>query len=69
MFIKPVFETFGIALIAAGIMLMAFLHTPLALIAGLAIMLSGLTMIYRHYTQMGTNPDVLDYIPGSKGSS
>jgi len=69
MFIRPVFQTFGITLIATGILLIVLIHTVLTLIVGLTFLVGGLAMIYRHYTEMGTDPDVLDYIPGPKGSS
>lgn len=57
---KPVFELFGIALTAIGIMLIAFIHIPLVVAAGVVLFVAGIVTIYRHYVEMGAYPDVLD---------
>lgn len=66
MFIRPVFEIIGITLVSFSILLMVFVHKPIALIFGVALLVSGLGVIYRHYVEMGTDPDVLDYVPGTE---
>jgi len=66
MFIKPIFEILGIAVVAVSILLMVFIHTPLALSLGAVALIAGMIIIYRHYVEMGTNPDVLDYAPGKE---
>lgn len=59
---KPIFETLPIAIIAASILLMLFLHTPLAFIVGGVLILASVDMLYRRLTAMGTDPDVMDYV-------
>ena len=66
MFIRPIFEVLGIALVAVSILLMVFNHTPLAFTFGAVALVAGLVIIYRHYVEMGTNPDVLEYVPGDE---
>ena len=66
MFIKPIFEILGIVILALSILLMVFVHSPLALSLGAVALIAGMIIIYRHYVEMGTNPDVLDYVPGKE---
>jgi len=66
MFIKPIFEILGIVVVAVSILLMVFVHSPLALGLGVTALVAGMIIIYRHYVEMGTNPDVLDYVPGKE---
>lgn len=60
MFIRPIFETLGIAIVALGIMLMALAYSTFALLAGIVVMVAGLLLIYRHYIEMGTDASALD---------
>jgi len=57
MFTKPIFETLPIVFIALGILLIAFVHHPLALAAGAFLILSSGFVIYRYYTDLGTDAD------------
>jgi len=61
MFTRQIFETLPIAVIALSILLMALIHTPLALIAGGLVILLSCIILYRRYLELGTNPDVMDY--------
>ena len=63
MFTRQIFETLPIALIALSFLLMVLVHTPLALISGSALILVNCVVLYRRYTELGTNPDVMDYVP------
>lgn len=67
MFIRPVFEFLGIALVAASILLMVFFHSPVMLLMGVALLVMGGVMIYRHYVEMGNQPDVLDFMNDPEG--
>jgi hypothetical protein len=69
MFTRQIFETLPIALIALSILLMALVHTPLALFAGCAMILLNCVVLYRRYIELGTDPDVLDYVPASSESA
>lgn len=62
MFTRQIFETLPIAFIALSILLMALVHSMLAFIAGGSIILLSCIILYRRYSDLGTNPDVLDYV-------
>ena len=68
MFTRQIFETLPIALIALSFLLMALVHTPLTLIAGSALIVVNCVVMYRRYVELGTDPDVLDYVPASSES-
>ncbi len=55
MFSKPIFETLPIALIAAGILLVTFVHHPLAVLSGLALVAASCYMIYRRVNEIGVS--------------
>lgn len=59
---KPIFETLPIAIIAASILLMLLVHSFPALIVGGILIVTSCIMLYRRLTEMGTDPDVMDYI-------
>ena len=61
MFNQPIFETLPIAIIAASILLMLFLHSVVATIVGCLLIFAACYMLYRRLTEMGTDPDVMDY--------
>ncbi len=65
MFTQPIFETLPIAVIAASILLMALVHHLATFGIGIALIIISCIMLYRRYTQLGTDPDVLDYLPKS----
>ena len=69
MFTRQIFETLPIALIALSILCMVLVHTPLALIAGSALIVVSCVVMYRRYLELGTDPDVLDYVPTSSESA
>ena len=69
MFTRQIFETLPIMLIALSILLIALVHTPLALITGSAVILANCVMLYRRYVDLGTNPDVMDYVPSARRRS
>ena len=60
MFTKPIFETLPILVTALSLLLIAFIHHPVALIAGLGMIVASILIMYRYYTELGTNPDALD---------
>ncbi len=60
MFSKPVFETLPIALIAAGILLVTFIHNPLSMLSGLALVAGSCYMIYRRVNDIGIINDDQD---------
>ena len=68
MFTRQIFETLPIALIALSILFMVLTHTPLALITGSALIVMSCVVMYRRYVELGTDPDVLDYVPASSES-
>ncbi|MGD8784778.1 MAG: hypothetical protein PVG75_10085 [Thioalkalispiraceae bacterium] len=60
MFTKPIFETLPILITAFGILLIALVHHPVALISGAGLILASCIMLYRHYTELGTDANALD---------
>ncbi|MGD8925965.1 MAG: hypothetical protein PVG20_03900 [Thioalkalispiraceae bacterium] len=60
MFAKPIFETLPILITALSLLLIAFVHHPVALISGAGLIVASCIMIYRHYTELGTAADALD---------
>lgn len=63
MFTRQIFETLPIAVIAAGILLLALFHSLPGLLLGTVLILGGVVMLIRRYIELGTDPDVLDYVP------
>lgn len=61
MLTKPIFETLPIAIIAACILLMLLVHSVLAFAVGGIFIVASCIMLYRRLTEMGTDPDVMDY--------
>ena len=61
MFDKPIFETLPIAVIALSIMLIVFAYHPVSLVAGLGLILASCIVIYRRYSEMGTDTNALDF--------
>lgn len=61
MLTQPIFETLPIAIIAACILLMLLVHTALAFTLGSIFIVASCVMLYRRLTEMGTDPDVMDY--------
>ena len=68
MFTKQIFETLPIAVIALTILLMALVHTPFVFIAGSLLIVLNCIILYRRYNELGTNPDVMDYVSVSRKS-
>ena len=68
MFTRQIFETLPIALIALSILAMALIHTTLSLVAGSTLIIVSCIAMYRRYTELGTNPDVMDYVPATTDS-
>ena len=66
MFTKPIFETLPIAIIAASILFMLLLHTITALILGGLLIIVACVALFRRLSELGTNPDVMDYIDSAK---
>ena len=60
MLTKSIFETLPIFIIAASLLLIAFVHHPIALISGIGLIIASCLMIYRHYTDLGTDKDALN---------
>ncbi len=60
MFSKPIFETLPIALIAAGILLVTFIHHPLSAFTGLVLVLGSCYMIYRRVNEISLSNDEQD---------
>lgn len=60
MLTKPIFETLPIWIIALSLLLIAFVHHPIAIISGVGLIVASCLMIYRHYTELGTDADALD---------
>lgn len=60
MFTKPIFETLPIVITTLSLLLIAFVHHPIALISGVGLIVASCLMIYRHYTELGTVADALD---------
>ncbi|VAW91657.1 hypothetical protein MNBD_GAMMA21-2761 [hydrothermal vent metagenome] len=63
MFDKPIFETLPITLIAAGILLVTFLHHPLSMLAGLALVIGSCYVVYRRVNEISSNIDDQDLSP------
>jgi len=53
MFAKSIFETLPIAIIAASILLMVFLHHPIALFAGITLIIGSCYIIYKRVNAIG----------------
>jgi len=66
MLIRPFFDIFGIMIVSGSILLMVFVHNTTALVLGVTLLVAVLLIIYRHYVEMGTNPDVLEYVARKK---
>jgi len=60
MFTKPIFETLPILITTLSLLLIAFVHHPIAIIAGTGLIIMSCLLLYRHYTELGTDADVLD---------
>jgi len=60
MFTKPIFETLPILITALSLLLIAFVHHPVAIVAGAGLIIMSSLLLYRHYTELGTDADVLD---------
>lgn len=68
MFNNPIFETLPIAVVAASILMMLLWHTLLAFIIGGLLISAACLALYRRLTDLGTDPDVMDYVdPGKQG--
>lgn len=63
MFTRQIFETLPIAIIAAGFLLLALFHALPGFLLGGVLILAGVIMLIRRYMELGTDPDVLDYVP------
>jgi len=68
MFTRRIFETLPIAVIALTILLMALIHSPFVVVAGSLLIVLNCIIMYRRYNELGTNPDVMDYVRGSRKS-
>lgn len=62
MLTKPIFETLPIAIVAASILLMLLVHSVPTFIVGGILIVASCIMLYRRLSEMGTDPDVMDYI-------
>jgi len=60
MFNKPIFETLPILITTLSLLLIAFVHHPVAIVAGTGLIVLSCLLLYRHYTELGTDADVLD---------
>ena len=56
---KPIFETLPMAV---SLLLMLLVHSLPAFIVGGILIVTSCIMLYRRLTEMGTDPDVMDYI-------
>lgn len=61
MFFKPLYENLAIINIALAILLMTFLHSPLVWVLGSCLIILSGFILYKHYIESGTNPDVLGF--------
>ncbi len=68
MFSKPIFETLPIVIIAVGILSILLVHTLLALVAGVLLILVACTILFLRLSQLGTDPDVMEYMDTPKHS-
>ncbi|UCE88508.1 MAG: hypothetical protein JSW10_09170 [Pseudomonadota bacterium] len=60
MLARSLVENLAIAAIAAGIMLaLAMLASPIALLAGLVLVVAGVAALYVRYNEIGSHPDPL----------
>jgi hypothetical protein len=66
MFTKPIFETLPIAVIAAAILLMLLMHNIPAFIVGTLLIIAACIALYRRLSDLGTDPDVMDYVDTPK---
>jgi hypothetical protein len=62
MFTRQIFETLPISVIALSILIMALLHSTFVLFAGGVLIVLSCVILYRRYSELGTNPDVMDYV-------
>lgn len=62
MFTRQIFETLPIAIIALSILIMALYHSPISFALGGSFIVASCVMLYRRYTELGTDPDVMDYV-------
>ena len=62
MLAKPIFETLPIAIIAVCIIFMLTLHSVPAFIVGGIMIVAACVMLYVRLTEIGTDPDVMDYV-------
>jgi hypothetical protein len=61
MLTKPIFETLPIAIIAVSILFMVLIHSVPAFILGGLFIVAACVMQYHRLSEMGTDPDVMDY--------
>ena len=57
MFNKPIFETLPVALIAAGILLVTFIHNPLSWFTGLVLVFGSCYIVYRRVNEISLSND------------
>jgi hypothetical protein len=66
MLTKSIFETLPITIIAASILIMVLMHSVVAVIVGGLCIVAACVMLYRRLSEMGTDPDVMDYSDTAK---
>jgi hypothetical protein len=62
MLARPIFETLPIAIIAASILLVLLVHSIASFIIGGFLFVGACLMLYLRLSELGTDPDVMDYI-------
>lgn len=60
MFAKPIFETLPILITTLSLLLIAFVHHPIAIVAGAGMIVASCLILYRRYTEVGTDASALD---------
>ncbi len=55
---KTAIEYLGIIMITAGLLLSAMGMSLVTLVIGASLFIAGIVLIYLHYLQMGTEPDI-----------
>ncbi len=55
---KAAIEYLGIIMITAGLLLSAMGMSLVTLVIGASLFIAGIVLIYLHYLQMGTEPDI-----------
>ncbi|WP_455217370.1 hypothetical protein [Kaarinaea lacus] len=60
MLMQTFFEHLSIVIMSAGILLILVMFSPIGIIAGSGMIIAGMIMVYIHYLQQGTSPDIFN---------